>query len=338
MSPKPVAFIVESSSLSGGVRVIYEYATRLQKRGWPVFIYSLDKPPAWFDLQDITWNIYRNYDEMTRYMAGAKDTLKVATWWKTAYAIDKGSIDRHEAFYLVQDIETSYYYRPFMREAVMKSYGLGLKEFTCNQFVADTWSTLFPDDPEGVPCVGQAFNPQVYHPYKYNYPHTKMFLAVSRRQALKGFSELCEVTRRVGQLDPKAELWTFGVQNGTQIGATHTKHLASLTDNEVAQLYGKAGVFVCTSLREGFGLTMLEAMACGTAVACFDCDGNYFCIDGYNCLKVGKSDTKGLAEAIYAIMHDPKKREALVRGGKDTARSFDCWDKVIDRLEQVLSS
>ena len=48
----------------------------------------------------------------------------------------------------------------------------------------------------------------------------------------------------------------------------HIKFIGAVSDDDAAALYSACDLFVFPSLYEGFGLTPLEAMACGAPVAC----------------------------------------------------------------------
>jgi len=330
---KPVAFIVEASSLSGGVRIIFEMASRLKKRGHKVHIWSLGTAPNWFDIGDVHWAQFPNYETMITFMKkDGRGFAKVATWWRTAEVLsrDEGSLDRGEGFYLIQDAEWSYYTRPFEREQVARTYSIPLKKFTPNLWV----TTVL----ENVTHIGQAYSTQQFFRMKYAYPADRVALAVMRRQALKGFSSLGEFSRRLRVLDPKAELYTLGVDNGTRLAGSHTAHFVNLSDQQVCQKYNEATVFISCSWHEGFSLTLLEAMACGTPTVCFKAEGNeVFCENNVNCLMFEKGDVANFTAGSLEVMKDKKLAKRLVEGGLATAKKYANWDSVIDKLEVVLS-
>jgi len=327
-----VGFILEASSLSGGVRIIFEYANRLHARGWKVHFYSLGPRPDWFDLEDMNWMRFANYQDMIKFLStDHKDVKKVATWWRTAKVLNevKSVKELGTGYYLVQDIETSYYYRPFECEDVARTYDFGFKMFTCNPWV----TTLV-----NMPCVGQAYDAKTFHKVKYEYPAVRTVLAFMRRQALKGFSQLGEFSRLLKVKDQKAELVTVGVDGGIQLLGAHVTHLCKPNDEQMNGLYNRSGCFVSSSLHEGFSLTLLEAMACGTPVSCFNAEGNMsFCVDGENSLVAPKGDVETLSENVIRIFKDDVLRKKLIAGGFETARKYADWDGVIDKLETVLT-
>jgi glycosyltransferase involved in cell wall biosynthesis len=321
-----IYYIVESGGLCGGVRVIYEHAVRLQARGHKVTIASLDKPPLWFDLGGVKWLIFKDYLEMKLALEKLRGK-KIATWWKTAPVVRDIS-ENGEGYYFIQDIETSYYWRRIEREWVTQTYQYGLKHYTDEKWVADNMP--------GTVLVGQAYDAGLYKPMAYVYPQARRVIACMRRQALKGFGELGEFSRRLFMARKDIELVTFGLDAGSVFGGSFSRHFKGMPDSDLVRLYSEGTVHISTSLHEGFGLTLLEAMACGCAVATFDADGNYFCEDGVNCRKVEKGNVEGLVGAVVEIIEDAALRKRLVQGGLETAKQFADWTPVVDRVEKFL--
>jgi len=99
---------------------------------------------------------------------------------------------------------------------------------------------------------------------------------------------------------------------------------------ELTALYRKALMVVQPSLYEGFGLPVLEAMACGTAVACADIPvfrevaGD--CARYFDPLKA-----ESIAEAMESLAEDDMLREDLAKRGLARAQEFS-WDKTAERL------
>ncbi|SDI23657.1 glycosyltransferase family 4 protein [Desulfosporosinus hippei] len=112
----------------------------------------------------------------------------------------------------------------------------------------------------------------------------------------------------------------------------------SATDQELAQLYAKADLFVYTSYFEAFGLPPLEAMACGTAVISTDCGGNRdYARSGENCLLVPPSDIDQLRSAVYHLLTKDNERHRLANAGHLFAQTW-TWQRTADQVEAFLLS
>lgn len=112
----------------------------------------------------------------------------------------------------------------------------------------------------------------------------------------------------------------------------------STTDQELAQLYAEADLFVYTSYFEAFGLPPLEAMACGTAVVTTDCGGNRdYVKSGENCLLVPPSDIEQLSAAIYHLLTNDAERQRLASSGLLFAQAWS-WQRTADQVEAFLMS
>ena len=109
-----------------------------------------------------------------------------------------------------------------------------------------------------------------------------------------------------------------------------------LSEEEVRRIYHLATVFVFPSLCEGFGLPLIEAMACGVPVAAsFTSAIPEVSKDA--ALYFRPEDPESIAEKIIFLLKSSQTREELVAKGKKRAQDFS-WEKAAaETLEFYLS-
>src|SRR5207245_2047932 len=79
--------------------------------------------------------------------------------------------------------------------------------------------------------------------------------------------------------------------------------------------YGSADLYLCPTHIASFGVTLLEAMACGTPMVVADNHGYRSVVDGgAEALIVSKDDPKIWAESAIALLGDPARRAAAADG------------------------
>lgn len=103
-----------------------------------------------------------------------------------------------------------------------------------------------------------------------------------------------------------------------------------VADADLPTLYSAADVFVLPSLYEGFGIPVLEAMACGTPVVCAN-NSSLPEAAGDAALLVEASDKAALAAAIRRLVEDAALRSQLQQRGLEQARRFS-WDAAAHTL------
>jgi glycosyltransferase involved in cell wall biosynthesis len=101
--------------------------------------------------------------------------------------------------------------------------------------------------------------------------------------------------------------------------------LGHVPDTDLPALYAGAAVFAFASRYEGFGLTPLEAMACGTPVVVADASSLPEVV-GEAGLRVAPDDVAGWSEAIRRVIEDDAQETRLVADGLARAATFS-WER-----------
>ena len=98
----------------------------------------------------------------------------------------------------------------------------------------------------------------------------------------------------------------------------------------------RAHVAVLPSLKEGWGLTNIEANACGTTVVAARTPGLRDSVkDGVSGLLYEYGRTDELAEKLLSILQDSETRQRLEQGGLEWADRFN-WDSAAEKFEQLV--
>jgi glycosyltransferase involved in cell wall biosynthesis len=106
--------------------------------------------------------------------------------------------------------------------------------------------------------------------------------------------------------------------------------LGFAADADLPALYTLASALAFPSWYEGFGIPVLEAMACGTPVVAADNSSLPEAV-GEAGLLVGAAHTEVLAEALARLLLDAALRERLVAAGREQARRF-TWPAAAQQL------
>jgi glycosyltransferase involved in cell wall biosynthesis len=111
------------------------------------------------------------------------------------------------------------------------------------------------------------------------------------------------------------------------------RFLGHVPDADLPLLYGAAEAFVFPSLYEGFGLPVLEAMACGTPVVA-STRGSLPEVAGDAAVLVDPDRPESLAEGIARVVGDPALREECRDRGLRRARAFS-WRRTAEATLDV---
>jgi len=219
--------------------------------------------------------------------------------------------------------------------------------------------------PDRIHVIHNGVDPEVYRPQSSPETLTRYGVDSGRPYAL--FNG--RITRQKGlplllaaalKLDPRYQLVVVASGPDTPEIAAEVNALAErvrtergnliwidhfIPREELIQLHTGAGVFVCPSIYEPFGLVVLEAMACETAVVASRVGGiPEIVVDGETGYLVDYDAddvdpfTSGLAAAIERVLGDPKLAERMGEAGRHRVLSHFGWPSIAAKTAALYDS
>ena len=162
-------------------------------------------------------------------------------------------------------------------------------------------------------------------------------VTIGRYAYQKGYDLLLQAWAEISRIRDleNGEEWTldiFGQGNQTdyrqlmvELGIdTDRCHLNGPVE-DVVKVYQDSSIFVLSSRFEGFGMVLVEAMACGLPVVSFDCPAgpDEIITDGVDGLLVPSGDVHALAEKLMVLISDENLRRRLGQQARQTAQRYD---------------
>jgi glycosyltransferase involved in cell wall biosynthesis len=199
-----------------------------------------------------------------------------------------------------------------------------------------------------VPC---AVNHATYHQISGTTRTEPLIGYVGRIKKYKSIDHLLHAFAIVLKEQPQTKLVIIGEGDGKHrfqrlAHELHIDHATTFTGflpiEEKVRLLNQMQVVVNTSAKEGWGLTVTEANACGTPAIASDVPGlRDAVIDGETGLLYEYGNIEQLAEKILLLLRDEHLRMRLAAGALSCAQSL-TWDVsakiMLDVIERVLHS
>lgn len=350
-----ITFICPPPNKSGGNRVVAIYARRLLDRGHDVRMVARSRMPPTlrgklrslvrgvrprhvmpgnhYDLMNLDYSLVSRSGPLRDADVPDGDVV-IATWWETARDVAGLSPAKGRKVYFVQHHEVLW---PHHREAAAASYRLPLKKIAIAPWLVDVMAETYGDrDVDLVensvdlalfdaPPRGRAARPTVglvYSRAAYKGLEVAREALLTLRERVPGLAVVAFGTKPMRPDDPLAAFTEFH----------HDPPQASLRG-----IYARCDVFLCASHSEGFGLPILEAMACRCPVVSTDVGVARSAIEpGVSGHVVPPGDAEGLVRGLEAVLalDDAAWRRASEAAYRHTHAYS--WDDATDRFEAAL--
>ena len=190
------------------------------------------------------------------------------------------------------------------------------------------------------------YNPLSFYPEQVSDCTNKKVIAAGRYMPQKGFDLLIDCWKIVSERHPDWTLSIYGdgMRNELQsqidkLGLQHTCFLEHSVSN-ITDKYIESSIFVLSSRYEGFGMVIIEAMACGVPPVAFACPCGPKDIirDGEDGFLVENGNIGQLAEKICYLIEQEDERKRMGKAARTNVQRFKMenigrqWDKLFDDL------
>jgi glycosyltransferase involved in cell wall biosynthesis len=352
-----ISFVTPAPSLNGGCRVIAIYADQLRRRGHDVnviarrtprpsvraIIGSLRRGYGWprnnpnatyFDEFGITPQFVDSPRPVTDTDVPDGDIV-IATWWETAEWVAHLSRAKGAKVYLIQDHEV-FPYLPI--ERVEATWHMPFHKIVVSQWLAGIARTKYGDPDVSVVCNGVDLG-QFYSPQRRKNPAPTVglvYTSAPRKACNLALQAFAIASKRL----PELRLVAFSAYT-----AASELPLPSRTEFHVRppqarlrELYAQCDAWLFSSKTEGFGLPILEAMACRTPVIATPAGAAPELLANGGGILVAPDDPYDMARAIEHVVTMSEYDWMRLSEVAGTTAAQHRWEAATDLFEAALQT
>ncbi|MFH0840361.1 MAG: glycosyltransferase family 1 protein [bacterium] len=223
----------------------------------------------------------------------------------------------------------------FSKTELLKHYSVSEEKVKViyNGFNQDIYKPI--DDQDKIKAVLEKYvitQPYIFYigrlEKKKNTPALIEAYALARQQGLE--EKLCLVGEAsYGYDEIKYMISEFGVQD-------HVIIVGWANEEDVPYIFAGARAFVFPSLYEGFGIPLLQAMACNIPICASDITSIPEIANG-SALLFNPNNVYDMAEKLVCITSDEDKRAELILRGQERVKEFS-WEKAATELLQEINN
>jgi glycosyltransferase involved in cell wall biosynthesis len=351
-----ITFVMGGLSLAGGDRVIATYAKKLQERGHEVSVVSRPskiptlrdqvrsvlagkgliparKPPSHFDNIGVTCKLLERFRPVQDEDVSDADVV-IATWWETAHWVAKFSPAKGAKIHFIQHHEV-FDYLP-QAEAV-STYSLPLQKIVVARWLQDLMRERYGNS--SVSLVPNSVDSrQFYAPprHKQSVPTVGMIYSTT---PWKRSDLVLEAFKIAASKVPQLRLLAFGESElpAKRIPPAKVTFTYKPTQDELRDHYAGCDAWLFGSCTEGFGLPILEAMACRTPVIGTPAGAAPELLADGAGLLVPHNSPEAMAEAIIAVCQMSDAEWQLLSNAAYQKSVDYTWEDATDRFEAALN-
>jgi glycosyltransferase involved in cell wall biosynthesis len=314
-----ITFVLPHAGLAGGIRVVATYAEYLKNRGHDVYVVSQPLAPislsqriksvlkgdtGWhdkrnlshFDGRDIEHRVLERIRPITDADVPDADVV-VATWWETAEWVAALSPSKGAKAYFIQHYEA---FDGQPKERVKATWLLPMHKIAIAQWLVDLAHELGDD---AVSLVPNSVDTQQF----FALPRSKQTVptvgVMYSGAAWKGCDICLNAVTLAAKQVPNLRLISFGseqLHSNLPLPPT-TNYLYRPAQESIKNIYAQCDAWLFGSRSEGFGMPVLEAMACRTPVIGTPAGAVPELLTGGSGIIVNPNDPEDMARAIEQI-------------------------------------
>ena len=350
-----LTFLLPYAGMHGGIRVVAIYAQLLRDRGHDVNILSVTKKPlgikdtfryfrqhkkwpskrktqekTYFEQDDQSWTILNHAGPITDQDLPDADIV-IATWWKTAEWLQNLSASKGIKFYFCQGYET---HNAIYQKRAEATYRLNMKKICVSDWVRQQIRDLTGTYDQEVIENGVDLH-QFYQSSKVIRDRA-CFGFVFSDDHIKGADIIIGALTLAKAKDPNIRAIAFGSKAPLTELPKWIEFHQNPPQEFIRRIYSQCSAWLFGSRAEGFGLPILEAMACKTPVIATPAGAAPELVTKSCGFIIPHADTSAMSEKILFMSKlNPVEWETFSESAYKMARR-NCWNDAVIKFEKIL--